>query len=122
MSEKGVLEQAAPILPSRDLLRTATFYEQKLGFNPASPQYEDYLMIERDNISLHFFKAEEFDPTKDAGMCYIYVSQVEALYQEYQATGAVHPNGKLEHKPWNMYEFAVLDPDNNLLRIGERSQ
>ncbi|HEX2914389.1 MAG TPA: VOC family protein [Chloroflexia bacterium] len=121
MNEKGRLEQATPILPSRDLNKTATFYTQKLGFKQTGSEHPGYLMIQRDNISLHFFLAENFDPTKDAGMCYVYVSNVEALYLEYQASGVIHPNGALEHKPWGMYEFAVLDPDNNLLRIGQAS-
>jgi predicted lactoylglutathione lyase len=123
MSEKGVWERATPVLPSQDLHKTAAFYEQKLGFKPAVLyDQEGYLVIERDNITLHFFHAKEFDPTKDAGVCYIYVSQVEALYQEYLAAGVTHPNGRLEHTPWNMYEFVVLDLDNNLLRLGERSK
>lgn len=121
MGEKGVLEQAVPILPARDLSKTAAFYEQKLGFKRSGAVYPDYLIISRDNIYLHFFLHQELDPTKDAGMCYIYVSEVEALYREFEAAGVIHPNGKLEHKPWKMYEFGVLDLDNNLLRIGQHS-
>jgi len=32
----------------------------------------------------------------------------------------IHPNGHLEMKPWGQKEFALLDPDNNLLTFGER--
>jgi catechol 2,3-dioxygenase-like lactoylglutathione lyase family enzyme len=119
MSENGFLEQATPILPARDLVKTAAFYQDKLGFKTIGEFDPDYLMMQRDNISIHFFQFAEMDPLKEAGSCYIYVRQIEALYREYQAAGAIHPNGKLEYKPWKMYEFAAIDPDNNLLRIGQ---
>ncbi|GAB1453064.1 hypothetical protein MASR2M47_31200 [Draconibacterium sp.] len=32
---------------------------------------------------------------------------------------AIHPNGKLETKPWGQKEFSILDPDNNLLTFGQ---
>jgi hypothetical protein len=31
----------------------------------------------------------------------------------------IHPNGKLQNKPWGQREFALLDPDNNLLTFGQ---
>jgi hypothetical protein len=31
----------------------------------------------------------------------------------------IHPNGKLELKPWMQKEFSILDPDHNLLTFGE---
>ena len=32
----------------------------------------------------------------------------------------VHPNAPLSEKPWGIREFAVLDPDNNLIALYER--
>lgn len=39
-------------------------------------------------------------------------STAEQLYEELQAKGGemIHPNGKLEMKPWGTTEFAILDP------------
>ena len=31
----------------------------------------------------------------------------------------IHPNSPLEIKPWGQKEFALLDPDNNLLTFGQ---
>lgn len=31
----------------------------------------------------------------------------------------LHPNGHLQVKPWGQKEFAILDPDNNLLTFGQ---
>lgn len=122
MNEKGTLRKAAPNLPSTDLARTAAFYLGKMGFRIEGDHYEDFLMLSRDDISLHFYLAREFDPLKDAGICYIYVENVEALYREYEAAGVIHPNGKLAHRPWKMYEFVASDPDNNALRFGQPIQ
>jgi hypothetical protein len=30
----------------------------------------------------------------------------------------IHPNGTLQTKPWDQKEFALFDPDNNLLTFG----
>ena len=121
MSEKGFLRKATPNLPSRDLGRTAAFYRDKMGFTVEGDDYKDFLMMSRDDISLHFYLAREFDPLEDAGICYIYVENVEALYREYKAVGVIHPNGKLAHRHWKMYEFVASDPDNNALRFGQPS-
>ena len=41
----------------------------------------------------------------------IRVEGIEQLYQEFLAQGEdiIHPNGKLESKPWGCKEFVVLD-------------
>ena len=119
MSEQSYLKQAVPNLPARDLSKTAAFYREKLGFRQVGGDYPDYLMLARDGIALHFYLHKDLDPLKDAGVCYIYVDGVEALYRECQAAGVVHPNGRLELTPWKMYEFVALDLDNNALRIGQ---
>lgn len=31
----------------------------------------------------------------------------------------IHPNGPLQTKPWGQREFALLDPDNNLITFGQ---
>jgi uncharacterized glyoxalase superfamily protein PhnB len=51
------------------------------------------------------------------------VSDADALYQQLQ--GAALPNegipriDALQDKPWGMREFAIIDEDGNLLRIGQ---
>ncbi len=39
--------------------------------------------------------------------------------ETHQGAGVIHPNGKLEDKPWGMREFAIVDIHGNLLRIGQ---
>lgn len=118
MSEKGELHQAAPILPCRDIEKSISFYEQQLGFKTVF-KYDDYVGLARDSVSIHLFKFDDLNPLENYGMCYIYVTNIAILFEEYQAKGVIHPNAPLEAKSWGMQEFAVLDPDNNLIRVGE---
>lgn len=32
---------------------------------------------------------------------------------------SIHPNGKLEKKPWNQIEFSIIDPNGTLLTFGQ---
>ena len=36
-------------------------------------------------------------------------------YPDYSALGVIHPNGRLEDKPWGVREFSILDADGNLI-------
>jgi hypothetical protein len=45
---------------------------------------------------------------------------IETFYQQLQDLKVViHPNGKLELKPWNQKEFSILDPNGTLLTFGQ---
>ena len=54
-------------------------------------------------------------------MVYLRIDQgITTFYQDLQAKGVeIHPNGRLEDKPWNMKEFALLDPNGTLLTFGQ---
>jgi hypothetical protein len=36
-----------------------------------------------------------------------------------EKNAGIHPAGALQTKPWGQQEFAMLDPDNNLLTFGQ---
>ena len=103
------LNSIAPRFAVGDLGQTLAFYGQ-LGF---ATTYRDgeFAIVERDGISLHF--------TVSAGhsVCWIGVTNSEALYQQYLPTGAIR--SPLTSKPWGMKEFFLCDPFRNLLLFGE---
>ena len=77
-------------------------------------------MMEKDLIQLHFFEFKELDPKENYGQVYIRTDRIDEYYNFLiQNQTAIHPNGKLEIKPWGQKEFSVLDPDNNLLTFGQ---
>jgi Glyoxalase/Bleomycin resistance protein/Dioxygenase superfamily len=109
-----------PKLPMRDKTATKDFYINKLGFQEfGSAAYDEYLMIEKDNIQIHFFEFKSLDPKENYGQVYVRTNDIESLYQLMLEKKMIHPNGALQTKPWGQKEFAVLDPDNNLLTFGQ---
>jgi len=109
-----------PKLPMRDKSTTKDFYVTQLGFRELG-DYEGYLMVVLDNIELHFFEFKALDLKENYGQVYIRTDNIDQLYESIRGKGVgVHPNGHLSIKPWGQKEFALLDPDNNLLTFGQR--
>jgi len=114
---------AIPILPSRSVNDTLAFFK-RLGFEGkiwGAPY--SYGILRRGTVELHFFTQEDLRPAESSAGCYIRVSDVENIYQTF-ALAALPRKGiprqdALEDKPWGMREFAIVDPDGNLLRIGQ---
>ncbi|WP_194776228.1 bleomycin resistance protein [Pararhodonellum marinum] len=109
-----------PKLPMRDKAKTRDYYNQ-LGFGEVGNQdYEGYLMVQKDQIQIHFFEFKELDPKENYGQVYIRTDSIEEFYQSLlQKKISIHPNGHLATKPWGQMEFSLLDPDNNLLTFGQ---
>lgn len=110
-----------PKLPMRDKAITKDYYLHQLGFTLAgSGDYDGYLMVEKDNIQIHFFEFKTLDPKENYGQVYIRTNDIDGLYQSLHANKvAIHPAGHLAIKPWGQKEFSLLDPDNNLLTFGQ---
>ncbi|MFC3414385.1 bleomycin resistance protein [Algoriphagus hitonicola] len=109
-----------PKLPMRDIDRTKDYYLDNLGFTLLG-DYGNYLIVGKDHIEIHFFEFKGLDPNENYGQVYIRTEDIETLYQSMIANDIpIHPNGHLEIKPWSQKEFALLDPDNNLLTFGQR--
>ncbi len=119
---KAMLTEIHPKLPMRNKSATRDFYVNQLSFSPVgSADYDGYLMLQRDNIQLHFFEHPTLDPTENDGQVYIRTDAIEELYQSLLDNHvSIHPAGHLQTKPWGQKEFALLDPDNNLLTFGQQ--
>lgn len=114
---------AFPTLPSRSLPATLAFYA-RLGFaGEIMGASEDYAILQRGTVELHFFRHPDLDPATSWAGCYVRVGAVDEIYQAMR--GAALPlhgiprMDALMDKPWGMREFAVVDEDGNLLRIGQ---
>jgi len=116
-----MLTAIIPKLPMRDKTVTSNYYIDQLGFKYiGSDDFEQYLIVEKDNLQIHFFEYKGLDPKENYGQVYIRSSNVTKLYQDLiDKKVAIHPNGHLKTKPWGQIEFALLDPDNNLLTFGQ---
>jgi len=116
-----MLTHIHPKLPMRNKAVTRDYYIRQLGFSElGSADFPGYLMVQKDDIEIHFFEFADLDPAINYGQAYIRTNDIETLYQSLQANNvAIHPNGALAVKPWGQQEFSLLDPDNNLLTFGQ---
>ena len=113
-----MLTDVNPKLPMRNKAITKDFYINKLGFREfGNADYDDYLMVQKDNIQIHFFAFKEVDPAENYGQVYIRTDDIETFYQLVKNQNISIT--KLEHKPWMQREFSIHDPDNNLLTVGQ---
>jgi catechol 2,3-dioxygenase-like lactoylglutathione lyase family enzyme len=105
----------------RDKQITKDYYVNALGFQDiGSRDFEGYLMLKKDQIEIHFFEFKDLDIYTNYGQVYVRTDQIDLLYQSLLDNNVlIHPNGALEIKPWGQKEFALLDPDHNLLTFGQ---
>lgn len=115
-----MLTDIIPKLPMRNKAITRQYYE-RLGFDYiGSDEFEQYLIVEKDNLQIHFFEFKNLNPKENYGQVYIRTGNVDDLYKAFLINKIeIHPNGHLENKPWKQREFSLLDPDNNLLTFGQ---
>ena len=118
---------AIPILPARDLDVTRAFYE-RLGFRAAGwwpNEFGGYAILVRGDLTMHFFAFRDISPAQNYAQCYWRVKDVDALYAEYHAAGLSSSGTPrlipVEDKPWGMREFAITDPNGNLVRVGQQT-
>jgi catechol 2,3-dioxygenase-like lactoylglutathione lyase family enzyme len=115
---------AVPALPVSDERRAVAFFEA-LGFEELTAGGRGLGILRRDAVEIQVWVADGSAPGAErhlagSASCRIEVTGVEALHQLCRSLGVVHPNAPLADRPWGTREFAVLDPDNNLLAFYER--
>ncbi|HEU4789910.1 MAG TPA: VOC family protein, partial [Flavobacterium sp.] len=77
-----MLTNVNPKMPMRNKTATKDFYINKLGFrNVGSSDYDGYLMVEKDNIEIHFFEFKELGPNENYSGVYIRTNNIDSLYQ-----------------------------------------
>jgi catechol 2,3-dioxygenase-like lactoylglutathione lyase family enzyme len=106
------------ILPCNDLDASERFYN-RLGFarpddqRPAPGEPDTYRMLSNGKGGfLHLTDAVEgwLVPGKNPFGLYLYLEDVDALAGKFQKFP--------KDEPWGMYEFAMSDPDETLVRVG----
>lgn len=117
------VDRAIPILPSRSLAATLAFY-RRLGFAGEVHSASDggYAILTRGDVELHFFAHPALRPAESHAGCYVRVGDADAWFAAASAAGLPRAGiprlDPVGDKPWGMREFAVVDADGNLVRIG----
>jgi catechol 2,3-dioxygenase-like lactoylglutathione lyase family enzyme len=105
------------ILPCNNVARSLAFY-RRLGFRLVLGD-EEYAMLEDGRgAQIHLQPAVEgwLVPGRNPFGVYLYTEQVDDLAREF--ADDILNSRSPEDKPWGMYEFALSDPDETLVRIG----
>jgi hypothetical protein len=123
-------EVATPILPCRAIDDVAGFYGA-LGFAVTYRQERPnpYVALRREDLELHFFGLEGFEPEDSYGTCSVRVPDVLALHRAFAdglraAYGRVPTAGiprmtRPRRKQDRVTGFSVVDPGGNWIRIAQ---
>ena len=104
---------AIPVLASLDIQRSVDFFAARLGFAIIYASQGEYGIVSRGPVSIHFWACSDAAIPKATG-CRIQVRNIDSLHAHCRSEGITHPNAPLHDTPWNT-EFAILDPDGNLV-------
>jgi catechol 2,3-dioxygenase-like lactoylglutathione lyase family enzyme len=118
-SEPPRLLRAIPLFPAPRVSEAVAFYRDRLGFEPVF-ELAEYAGVARQGIEIHFWQCGDRRIAENTS-CRIEVENIDALYAECIAADVIHPNGRLEEKPWGFREFSAVDEFGNLLVFVQRA-
>jgi len=114
---------AATVLVVQDVLRSVEYYRDVLGFRTefvyGQPTF--YAGVERDGVVIHLQAARKTQRQPGQGAVNIFVTDVDALYQELKSRGARTLNEPKDY-PYGMRDFDIHDLDGNQLCFGMESK
>ena len=124
---KPILTGLAPQFVVPDVVKTAEFYRDKLGFEIlgffANPPV--YAMVRRGSAEIHFGKADsekiQTNEMVRRGLgtdAYVFVTDVNALYQEFVEKGVEITEGPVK-RIYDCVEITVKDCNGFQLVFGE---
>jgi hypothetical protein len=120
MGRRAEFEDVAPVVPVRNLSAALDRYRQ-LGFAVRAYGHgTTYGFADRGRISVHLSEWEDHDPARTASVIYLYVSDADAVREEWMATGVDGRFSEACDTEYGLREFAYVDPDGTLHRVGSR--
>ena len=124
MTTSGVsLCGAATVFVVQDVLRSVAHYCDVLGFYTeftyGQPTF--YAGVERDGVVIHLQAADHTKRQPGHGAVNVFVTDVDALYQELKSRGARILNEPKDY-PYGMRDFDISDLDGNQLCFGMESK
>ena len=115
-----LLRDAATLFVVQDVIRSVEHYRDVLGFRVELTYGEPtfYAGVERDNVAIHFQAASETKRQPGHGAINVFVTGVDALYEELRSRGARTLEEPAD-RPYGMRDFNVNDLDGNEPCFGE---
>ena len=124
------LRHLSPILWTKDLQTTVSFYETVLGFRKQS-QFPNFVSLTRDNVEIMFVlpvdepedckdpgdKKEFFPRPQLTGSIYITTEKVDELWEFVKDKATI--KSAIEGREYLMRDFSILDNNGYELVFGE---
>ena len=129
MTDTANAWRIAPLLGFRDVRKAVDYYCETFGFSNPGGVFEGigdeggvYGIVRRDGIEIHL-QIRRRDPVSDEresieGDAYIFVPDVEALYQELRGRGA-RVFRSLRDEPYGLRDFSVEDLEGHRISFGQ---
>lgn len=126
-------ELTIPLLPCPSIDEIASFYEM-LGFEITYRQTRPnpHVAVRRDDINLHFFGMDDYDPAQSYSTCLVIVADTGELFEAFAAgMRSVHGKVLISGIPRmtrprlrnDRYTgFTVVDPGGNWIRINKAAR
>jgi hypothetical protein len=115
-----VFERVVPVVPVTNVKAALERY-RRLGFTVRAYGHgTGYDFADRENVSIHLREWDEHDPTRTASVIYLYVTDAEAVRKEWLAAGVEGRFSEVRQTEYGLDEFAFVDPDGTLHRVGSR--
>lgn len=114
----------APVFPVASVTGALAHY-RALGFeghayDETSAGEPIYGFLSWGPVEIHLALVRGLDPKANTSACYLYVNDADALHARWKAASV---DGRLtdpEDTPYDLREFAHVDPDGNLVRVGSK--
>ncbi len=115
-----ILISTIPVLPSSNIERDTTWYNEKTGFETLFSN-SMYAVLERENLSIHLqWHADTADdPLPGGSVVRIEVNNIEPLFEEFIERGTVSREKFHSRTDWGTREFGFYDLNNNAIFIFE---
>lgn len=128
MPQRAKLNGIAPTFVVKDVVKTAEYYRDALGFKILGYFAEPpvYAMVARDSVEIHFGKADDGSETqvnasvrKGLGNdVYVFVSDINALFEEFKRGGVNITEGPVQ-RIYGCTEITIRDCNGFQLVFGE---
>jgi len=126
MENRAKLIGIAPQLVVRDVVKTAEYYRDVLGFRIIGYVLDPpvYAMVERDGFQVHFGKSD--GPAvqtnemlrKGTTDLIIWVPEIDAFYEELESRNADIAEG-IVRRTYGSREFVIRDCDGHKILVGD---
>ena len=122
-ASNSALCASATVFVVKDVLRSVEYFRDVLGFHTEFTWGEPvcYAGVERGNVLIHLQAASDTKRQPGHGAVNVFVTNVDALYEELKSRGARTLNEPKDY-PYGMRDFDLEDLDGNRLCFGMSTQ